>query len=198
MAETTGAPISAEDAASQKDHETWKKQHQKYTEDLKKKYPDLNVDPDPNFLSGTREEQLERMAKHVAEVAKATGQPEPNHPMPGQSEPWWKSFINFEVDLKETVDEKTRKELEKITKVMYDEGLTPEAIAKGRETGEKLLAPYLTIVERAKTFLYNEEGLGKIRETILKFEAEGKPSPFPYPLGKGKKADEEEVVESLD
>ncbi|KAK0631457.1 hypothetical protein B0T14DRAFT_559249 [Immersiella caudata] len=198
MADLTNAALSPEDAALQKEQEIWKKNQQKYMEELKQKYPDLNIDADPNFLSGTREEQIERMAKHVEHVAKVTGQPMANAPMPGHDEPWWKTFINFEVDLKETVDEKTRKDLETISRIMYSEGLTPEAIAKGREAGEKLLAGYPTIVERAKRFLFDDEGLKKIRETILKCEAEGRPSHFPYPLGKGGKVDEEELVESLD
>jgi hypothetical protein len=100
MAEPTSAPLSAEDAALQKEQESWKEQHQKYMEELKKQYPDLNLEPDPNFLSGTREERMERMAKRVEEVARVMGGPNANAPIPGNDEPWWKTFINFEADLK--------------------------------------------------------------------------------------------------
>ncbi|KAK4446447.1 hypothetical protein QBC34DRAFT_150439 [Podospora aff. communis PSN243] len=198
MADPTSAPISAEDAALQKEQEAWRQRQHKYLEELKKQYPELNVEPDPNFLSGTREEQMERMAKHVEEVARVMGEPNANAPIPGNEEPWWKTFINFEADLKETVDEKTRKELDKVTQRMYSEGLTPEAITKAREEGEKLLSEYPSIVEKVKAFLFNDESLKKMREFLHTNAAEGKPGLFPYPLGNKGEVKEEELVESLD
>jgi hypothetical protein len=99
---------------------------------------------------------------------------------------------------KETVDEDTRKDLDKITRTMFSEGLTPEAIARAREAGEKLLAGHPTIVEQAKRLLFNDEGLKKMRESLHKNAAEGKPSFSPYPMGNMGEVKEEELVESLD
>lgn len=74
----------------------------KFIDDLKKQYPDLDVDmePDPHFLSGTREERMERMRERVDKVAKYFNEENAHAPMPGNSEPWWKTFIHFEADLR--------------------------------------------------------------------------------------------------
>lgn len=73
-----------------------------FIEDFKKQHPglDLDMEPDPNFLSGTREENMERMRQRVEKVAAYFKQDNPHAPIPGNSEPWWKTFIDFEADLR--------------------------------------------------------------------------------------------------
>lgn len=80
------------------------------------------------------------------------------------------------------MDEKSREELNAISKTMRDERYTPEAIAKGTAAGEKLLgATHPELWESAKSFLFNEQSLGKFRETAEKNAAEGKSNIFPFP-----------------
>jgi len=43
---------------------------------------------------------MERMREHVEKVSKYFKQENVHAPIPGNSEPWWKTFINFEADLR--------------------------------------------------------------------------------------------------
>ena len=84
---------------------------------------------------------------------------------------------------------------------MRNEGYTAEAISKGTAEGEKLLAGYPDIWERAKTLLFNETSFAKLRSLAEKNEAAGKPNFFPLPDVKRKSEAEgkdEELVEPLD
>ena len=43
---------------------------------------------------------MERMREHVEKVSKYFKQENVHAPIPGNSEPWWKTFINFEADVR--------------------------------------------------------------------------------------------------
>ncbi|KAK0657826.1 hypothetical protein B0T16DRAFT_386295 [Cercophora newfieldiana] len=190
MSEPTKPEISEEEA-----------QRAKYMEDFKKQYPDLELEPDGDFLGGTREERMERMRKRVDAVAKYFKEGNAHAPIPGTTEPWWMAFINYESDLRETVDEKTREELNVVTKTMFNAGLTPEAISEARDAAEKIMVGYPEMWERVKQWSFNEESLGKMRTHAEKNVAEGKGNPFPFlvgNIGAKSEAKDEEVVETLD
>jgi len=72
---------------------------EKNIEELKKKYPDVDFDSKLDFSSGTREERMEQMGKRVEAIAKYHNEADPNAPIPGNTEPWWKTFINYQSDL---------------------------------------------------------------------------------------------------
>jgi hypothetical protein len=98
----------------------------------------------------------------------------------------------------ETVDEKTREDLSDISRKMYSEGLTAEAISEARKSAGKLLVDHPGILEQAVNMLFNDSALGKMRESYEKNAAEGKPSLSPYPFGKTSETKDEGLVESLD